>query len=103
MQDQYTPPVASKEVRELRRALFEAQQTIDQHHDQIRDMQTDLCMAQPRQPRPLTIRAFVALRLAEMPNVPIEDQATMLGTSVATVQRLTESIASPDHPVRVKE
>ncbi len=51
MSAQYTP--TQEEVKELRRALYDARRLIDSLQDQIQDMQIDLCLAQPRFGQPI--------------------------------------------------
>jgi hypothetical protein len=98
MSDQYTPIPTSKEVRELRRELQSAREEIDRLHDHVRNLESDLCLAQPRQlrmshPHPRTVQAFISLRREELRDLPIEDFARTIGTTTNTVNRVFASLA----------
>lgn len=88
MYDQYTPIPTSREVRELRRELQAAREEIDRLQDQIRDLESDLCLSQPRMPRRNTIREFVIDRMAHMPDASHTEVAIKLGTTAATIDRI---------------
>lgn len=94
MHDQYSPIPVSREVRELRRELHAAREEIDRLHNYIRDLENELCLAQPRYQRRDKVHEYLYDRMAQMPGASVEEMAQAIGTGVQTILKAKEVLAA---------